>query len=336
MSDVASQRDFSWPGRACCAFSISWHVDVDSMLHLQHGDRAFEQYATLSYVRYDEVAVPNIARACAQLGIRSTFFVQGWCVERNPAMCATIVVGGHEVACQGYMHEAPNSHTPHGELAWHRRASDAIVALTGRRPVGCRAAHAAASAHTLDYLLSEGFLYDSSLANDHEPFLPDLRAGSLLELPCEATMSDWPPYADVPDFGYLMPPKAPEQAIAAFSSELEAAYESGGFLTTIWHPHVSGRPARLRAWVKWVQELKTRSDIWITTVEEIAARLQSGSPQVKIYDTSATHFMNNRSKRQRSSRRRRGRSRLGPPVYSRDLSWLRTQREPRVTRRCRV
>ena len=37
-----------------------------------------------------------------------------------------------------------------------------------------------------------------------------------------------------------------------------------------------------------MQELKTRSDIWVTTLEEIAARLQSGSLQVKIYDTSAT------------------------------------------------
>ncbi len=297
MPDVASQRDFSWPGGARCAFSISWDVDVDSMLHLQHGDRAFEQYATLSYLRYDEVAVPNIVRACAQIGIHSTFFVPGWCVERYPEMCETIVAGGHEVAYHGYMHEAPNSQTPDGELAWQRRASDAIAALTGRRPVGCRAAHAGASAHTMDYLLSEGFLYDSSLANDHDPFLLDLRTGSLLELPCEVTMSDWPHYAHVPDFGYLMPPKAPEQAIAVFSSELEAAYESGGFLTTIWHPHVSGRPARLRAWVKWVQELKTRSDIWITSLEEIAARLQCGSLQVKIYDTSATHFTNNPSRR---------------------------------------
>jgi peptidoglycan/xylan/chitin deacetylase (PgdA/CDA1 family) len=236
---VASQRDFSWPGGARYAFSISWDVDVDSILHLHHGDRAIEQCATLSYVRYGEVAVPNILRACAQLGIRSTFFVPGWCVERNPAMCETIVAGGHEGAYQGYMPEAPNSQTPDGDLAWQRRASDAIVALTGRRPVGCRAAHAGASAHTMDYLLSEGFLYDSSLANDHEPFLLALRAGSLLELPCEVTMSDWPHHAHVPDVGYLMPPKAPEQAIAVFSSELEAAYESGGFLTTIWHPRVS-------------------------------------------------------------------------------------------------
>ena len=84
MPDVASQRDFSWPGGARYAFSISWDVDVDSMLHLQHGDRAFEQYATLSYLRYDEVAVPNIVRACAQIGIHSTFFVPGWCVNATP------------------------------------------------------------------------------------------------------------------------------------------------------------------------------------------------------------------------------------------------------------
>jgi peptidoglycan/xylan/chitin deacetylase (PgdA/CDA1 family) len=274
MPDVANGRDFNWPGGARCAFSISWDVDVDSMLHLQHGDRAYEQYAALSYLRYDEVAVPNIVRACAQLDIHSTFFVPGWCVERYPTMCEAIVAGGHEVAYHGYMHEAPNSQTPEGELAWQQRASSAIAALTGRRPVGCRAAHAGTSAHTMDYLLGEGFLYDSSLANDHDPFLLDLRAGTLLELPCEVTMSDWPHYAHVPDFGYLMPPKAPEQAIAVFSAELEAAYESGGFLTTIWHPHVSGRPARLRAWVSWVEGLKARGDIWIASLEEIAAHLQ--------------------------------------------------------------
>ena len=123
MPDVANGRDFNWPAGARCAFSISWDVDVDSMLHLQHGDRAYEQYATLSYLRYDEVAVPNIVRACAQLEIHSTFFVPGWCVERYPAMCETIVAGGHEVAYHGYMHEAPNSQTPEGELAWQQRAS---------------------------------------------------------------------------------------------------------------------------------------------------------------------------------------------------------------------
>ena len=65
MPDVANGRDFNWPAGARCAFSISWDVDVDSMLHLQHGDRAYEQYAALSYLRYDEVAIPNIVRACA-------------------------------------------------------------------------------------------------------------------------------------------------------------------------------------------------------------------------------------------------------------------------------
>ena len=119
-------------------------------------------------MRYDEVAVPNIVRACAQLGIRSTFFVPGWCVERNPAMCETIVVGGHEVGLAGL-------HAPSAQQPDARRRTGLATAGLGRhrrahRPTPPRlpAAHAAASAHMLDYLLSEGFLYDSPLANDHE------------------------------------------------------------------------------------------------------------------------------------------------------------------------
>jgi peptidoglycan/xylan/chitin deacetylase (PgdA/CDA1 family) len=267
-------RDFQWPHGARCALAVSWDVDVDSMLHLQHGERAFEQYATLSYFRYDEVAVPRIVQTCADLGISSTFFVPGWCIERYRSMCDVIVAGGHEVAHHGYIHEAPNSQTAEAELAWLRRASDAIVSLTGKSPAGWRAPHACPSRYSMDYLVREGFAYDSSLANDHDPFVIEVEGGSLLELPCEVTMSDWPHYAHVPDFGYLMSPKAPADAIAVFASELEAAYESGGFLTTIWHPHVSGRPARLRAWARWVKGLLAQGDIWITTLEEIARHLQ--------------------------------------------------------------
>ncbi|HTW99842.1 MAG TPA: polysaccharide deacetylase family protein [Acidimicrobiales bacterium] len=273
-TDGLVRRDFAWPGGARCALSVSWDVDFDSVLHLQHGDRAFDQYSALSFFRYDEVAVPNIVAACAELDIRSTFFVPGWCIEHYPDVCRAIADGGHEVAHHGYLHEGPNSQLPEAELAWLRRGADAIESLAGKRPVGWRAPHAAPSAVSMDYLVREGFTYDSSLANDHDPFLLDVESGTLIELPCEVTMSDWPHYAHVPDLGYLMPPKLPSDAVAVYASELDAALEGGGFLTTIWHPHVSGRPARLRAWVRWVRELKARGDVWITTLEEIAAHLR--------------------------------------------------------------
>jgi hypothetical protein len=125
----------------------------------------------------------------------------------------------------------------------------------------------------MEYLAAEGFLYDSSLANDHDPFVLDTKDGPLLELPCEVTMSDWPHYAHVPDMGYLMSPKAPKAAIEVFDAEFEATHELGGFLTTIWHPHVSGRPSRLMAWGEWVERILGRGDVWVAPLEEIARYL---------------------------------------------------------------
>jgi peptidoglycan/xylan/chitin deacetylase (PgdA/CDA1 family) len=244
------------------------------MLHLEHADRGFEEYAPLSWLRYDEVAVPNIAHACADLGIRSTFFLPGWCIERYTAMCETIVAGGHELALHGYLHERPNSQIPEAELALLQRSTEAIVALTGRRSAGWRAPHASPSQYSLGYLVSEGFLYDSSLANDHDPFIVETAHGSIVELPIEMTMSDWPHYAYVPDLAYLMPPKSPASAIEYYMAEFEATYEIGGFLTTIWHPHVSGRPSRLLAWHRWIETIRERPDVWITTLEEIAAHVR--------------------------------------------------------------
>ena len=264
-----------WPNGARCAVNLSWDVDVDSMLHVEHSDCGFEQYEALSWLRYDEVAVPNIVQACADLGIRGTFFLPGWCIERYPAMCETIVQGGHEVALHGYIHERSNTQLPEAELALLQRSNAAVVALTGKRSAGWRAPHLSPSLYTLDYLISEGFLYDSSLQNDHVPFVVETAHGSIIELPCEiTTMSDWVHYAHVPDFGYLMPTKSPGSAIEVFKAEFEAAYEMGGFLTTIWHPHVSGRPSRILAWQKWLEEVHERPDVWITTLEEIAAHVR--------------------------------------------------------------
>ena len=109
------------------------------------------------------------------------------------------------------------------------------------------------SSRSADLLVQEGFLYDSSLMSDSRPFVIQAGGGELIELPIDGTMSDWPHYAHVPDLGYLMSPKSPAAAIEVFRAEFDAAYELGGLWITIWHPHVSGRPARMLAWAKLIE-----------------------------------------------------------------------------------
>ena len=264
-----------WPDGKRCAACVSWDVAADSLVLHRRRDRGFELYASLSWLRYEEVALPRIVEVLDRLGLRQTFFVCGWCLERYPEMCEPLLAGGHEIGYHGYLHEAPNELGPEQELEELHRGIELIERFTGSRPSGSRAPYAALSSRSADLLVDEGFLYDSSLLSDSAPFVVEAGGGELIELPIDMTLSDWPHYAFVPDLGTFNQPKAPAAAIELFRSELEAARELGGLWITIWHPHVSGRPARLLAWAELVEEALGHGDVWFATLDEIARHVRA-------------------------------------------------------------
>lgn len=49
-----------WPNGARCAVAITFGIDTDSILHLAHPDRADTMVSSLSWLRYDEIAVARI------------------------------------------------------------------------------------------------------------------------------------------------------------------------------------------------------------------------------------------------------------------------------------
>lgn len=260
-----------WPNGSRCALAISWDVDFDSDLHLLDPTHGFEQYGAMSNFRFDEVGLERIVKVLRELGLRQTFFVCGWCLETYPSIAATLLEDGHEIAHHGYMHEKPNTQTEEGELLWLQRGIACIEAASGKRPRGWRAPSQAFSQHSAPLLISEGFLYDSSLSDDDDPYEIESGAGTLIELPMDVSTSDWPHYAHVPELGYLMSPKAPSDAMRFFREEFESTYRHGGFMTTVWHPQVSGRRSRVDAWQAFLEELIDRRDVWLPTLEEVAA-----------------------------------------------------------------
>lgn len=124
-----------WPGGARCAVSISFDMDSDAFLHPMHPDRAHTYQALISWLRYDEIALPRIVRLFEDYEIKQTLFVPGWCIERYPHAVAAIVEGGHEIAHHGYLHENPMAQTRESELYWLERAAAVIADFTGKRPV---------------------------------------------------------------------------------------------------------------------------------------------------------------------------------------------------------
>jgi hypothetical protein len=115
-----------WPGGARCAACVSWDVDADTLVLHRRPHRGHELHGGLSWLRYDEVAVPEIVKVLDGFGIRQTFLVCAWCIERYPAMCEPIVASGHEIAYHGYLHEAPSEQPPERELYELQRGIEII------------------------------------------------------------------------------------------------------------------------------------------------------------------------------------------------------------------
>ena len=229
----------------------------------------------MSALRYGpEVAVPRLVDIYREFGMRQTFFLPAWCIERYPAAVACILEGGHEIGHHHYLHEHANEMPEAEERYWFERSLDVIVKATGRRPAGYRAATYQFSRNTLDILVDAGLHYDASLFGDDIPYLLENDRGSVIELPSHYGLDDWPHFQFSREFLMMMPIKSAREAHEVFREEFDAAWEYGGLWISVWHPFLSGRLARAREIRNLIRHMHEKGDVWFATLEEIAAHVR--------------------------------------------------------------
>jgi len=263
-----------WPNGKKCAVAITFDMDSDSILHLAHPDSADNKVTTMSWLNYDQVAIPRILDLYKKYDLKQTFFVPAWCIEKYPKTVELILEEGHEIAHHGYIHEHPNELTREEEHYWLKKSIDIIESFTGHRPRGYRSPSYKFSKHTADLLAKEGILYDSSLMGDDIPYILNTEHGKVVELPTDWSMDDWPHYTHNADLGKVMPISSPQQAMEVFLSQFDAAWQYGGLWISVWHPFVSGRLARWAKVPDMLDYMIEKGDVWFATLEEIALHVQ--------------------------------------------------------------
>jgi len=264
-----------WPDGARCAAAITFDMDADSLLHLEHPEDSITRVSGLSMLRYGpEVAVPRIVETYKRFGIKQTFFVPAWCIEQYPKAIETMLEGGHEVAHHGYIHENPTAAGREEEAYWLLRSIEIIERATGQRPRGWRAPLYNFSDNSADLLVEEGFLYDASLMGDDIPYLLDNGAATVVELPGHYVLDDWPHYQASRDFGYMMSIKPARLATEVYREEFDAMWQYGGLWIAVWHPFLSGQLARWRATEGLIEYMHEKGGVWFATLEEIAAHVR--------------------------------------------------------------
>jgi len=276
-----------WPNGAKCAACITFDMDADSILHLEHPSDSISRVSAISMMRYGpEVAVPRILETYRRLEIRQTFFVPAWCIEQYPAAVEAMVADGHEVGHHGYIHENPRGAGRDEEAYWLERGIEIIERHTGQRPRGWRAPLYNFSNHSADLLIEQGFLYDASLMGDDIPYVLKTDEGELIELPSHWGLDDWPPFVHSMDLDYMMPIQAPSRGVQAFREEFDAQWEYCGLWVGVWHPFATGRLARWLEVEKLITYMREKGGVWFAPMEEIASHvrrcIKDGSYQPRV------------------------------------------------------
>ncbi|GMG81586.1 polysaccharide deacetylase [Paralimibaculum aggregatum] len=263
-----------WPGGARCAVALTFDMDAESLVHLRHGAAAPGMIGASSALRYGpRIAVPRLARIARAYDVPLTVYIPGWCVETYPDTVRLLAGEGHEIGHHGWLHERPNTLSPADEATVLLRGIEAIEQATGARPRGYRAPAYAMSAETGRLLVAEGFAYDASLLGDDVPYMLDCAGGSLVELPSDYALDDWPQYVHMGEFSMAMPIRAPERAMEVFRAEFDAAHRHGGLWVSVFHPFVSGRLARAEALCGLIEHMQAAGDVWFATMAEIAGHV---------------------------------------------------------------
>ena len=109
---------------------------------------------------------------------------------------------------------------------------------------------------------------------DDVPYVLKTDFGELIELPSHWALDDRPHYTHSLEMNYLMPIKAPDEAMKVYLSEFEAMWKYGGLWIGVWHPFVSGRLARCDSIAGMIEYMQNKGGVWFATMEEIARHVR--------------------------------------------------------------
>jgi len=165
-----------------------------------------DQVPAAEWDRYNEFAItlghPRILQLLSQLGVRTTFFAEGYAAEIHPDEMKQWSDGGHEIALHGWKHEMWSTiEDPVHEDELISMASGAVEKVTGRKPVGFRPSGLKIGPNTDVILTRHGIRYVSQVSQrtaEHAAMLEKAGetakeaqiATSLPLLPCSDEMTD--------------------------------------------------------------------------------------------------------------------------------------------------
>jgi peptidoglycan-N-acetylglucosamine deacetylase len=261
---------YRWPDGYQCAAAFTFDVDAESALVFREPERAERSLAGMEERRFGvRTGVPRILRLLDRYGLRGTFYVPGYTIDRHTAAIRSIRDAGHELGAHGNVHESLDTLSEEQEVRVLDEQLEIWRARLELRPTGYRSPSWELNTRTPALLKRCGFAYDSSLMGDDIPYVLETPHGPLTEVPVQWLLDDAPMYRYTPGSSNRI--AAPDEAVQMWQQEFDGMREENGCFVLTMHPWVSGRAGRLLALERLIEHVRSRPGVWITTVAEIAA-----------------------------------------------------------------
>ena len=274
-----------WPNGAKLAVSIALNFEEGAESSIEAGDAAGESIGEVTTVirpglrdigqeqlfAYGmRAGLWRVLDALERYGVKSTFWMCGYAVERVPALARAVVEAGHEAACHGWRWRPHSDFTDaESERASLVKCIETMHSATGTRPVGfyCRGSQ---SAFTRDLLIDLGFEYDSNALDDDLPYWTRSVSGrTILALPYAMDTNDMKFYH--PN-GFV----TSDEFVSYVKDAIDALLEEGArgrpkMLNVGYHLRIAGRPARIGTMTRVLEYLTSLgSDVWVARRCDIA------------------------------------------------------------------
>ncbi|MDZ5446985.1 polysaccharide deacetylase [Micromonospora sp. 4G57] len=273
-----------WPGGARVAVAISFDSDHET-IPLRDGETSPGKLAQGEYGA--RVAAPKIVRLLGEYDVPASFFMPAVSALLHPEEVEAYVAGGHEVAVHGWIHERNMLLGRDDELDLTGRALDTLERLSGARPTGIRTPSWDFSENTLSVIRELGFVYDSSLMADDEPYelVAEGQPTGIVEIPVEWIRDD-APYFMMERYASLRPYMPPRSALQIWIDEFDAARAEGGLFQLTLHPHIIGHRSRLVVLRALLDHISQHGDVWYGTHAQIADLLRPSISRVNREETA--------------------------------------------------
>lgn len=263
--------NLQWPNGAKIAVNLTFDFDAET-LWLGRDPTNVDRPGTLSQGTYGaKIGVPKILELLAHEELPATFFVPGWVVDNRTLIVEKIVEANHEIGHHGYLHKSIDPNNLEMEVEELGKGIESIKRVIGVPPVGYRAPSGETSANLIRLLTERGFIYDSTMLDDIEPYRHVLEDGSpgVIELPWHWSMDD---------AQYLLtgvklhrPMATNDHVLAIWKAEFEEAYLSGGYFNLIMHPQLTGRPSRIRILRQLIAYIRKHDNVWFARSRDVAS-----------------------------------------------------------------